>query len=158
MKHIAALILCISAVSCGISAQAQERTGYIAPKLSHAGYGELNIVVPVTSAEPAVWQQKLGNISNALNAANTFGGQLQIKVVSYHAGIDLLKQKDNNIAKAIQELRAKGVQFLACNQTLKRMDIDYRTLNGVAESDIVPAGFLEVAWLQSQNYKVDPMN
>jgi hypothetical protein len=42
---------------------------------------------------------------------------------------------------------------------LLHMDIDYRTLPGVTVADIVPSGFLEVAWLQqAQGYSVDPMN
>jgi intracellular sulfur oxidation DsrE/DsrF family protein len=78
--------------------------------------------------------------------------------VVYGRGIELMNQKDNEIASSVDELRKKGVQFLVCNNTLRNMDIDYRTLHNVAESDVVPSGFLEVAWLQQQGYHVDPTN
>ncbi|MBC3871556.1 DsrE family protein [Undibacterium oligocarboniphilum] len=131
---------------------------YVEPKITHATYGDVNIVVPVTSGDSSVWQLKLANIQNAMNAAQQFGGHLSVKVVNYGPGLELLAQKNNGIAKAVNDLRARGVQFLVCDQTLKRMNLDFHTLNGVSDTDVVPAGFLEVGWLQTQQYKVDPMN
>jgi len=158
MKHLAMLVFSLCATLNAGLATAEETPHYVAPQLSHAAYGELKIVVPLTSADPKVWQFKLGNIANALQQTAIFGGKLSVTVVSYGGGVLLLKQKDNEIAAFMQELRVGGVRFVVCNQSLKHMDVDFHTLNGVSEADIVPAGFLEVAWLQTQNYKIDPMN
>jgi intracellular sulfur oxidation DsrE/DsrF family protein len=158
MKRIAMLCLFICAsMSAGLAA-AEEKNDYVEPKLSHASYGDLKIVVPVTSSDPKIWQFRMGNIYNALEQAKTFGGKLQITVVNYGGGVLMLKEKNNEIAQFMQELRERGVRFVACNQSLKHMGVDYHALNGVSEADIVPAGFLEVAWLQTQDYKLDPMN
>ncbi|MDE2427937.1 MAG: DsrE family protein [Burkholderiales bacterium] len=157
MKRLRSLLLCSFAMLSASYACAGE-AAYVEPQLKHAAYGNLNIVVPVSSGDTRIWQFKMGNIMNALNAAEKFGGKLTIKVVAYSRGVELLKQKDNETAEMLNELRTKGVQFLACNNSLKGMNIDYHALNGVTEADIVPAGFLEIAWLQTQNYQVDPMN
>lgn len=144
-------------LSC-VAATAAPEDGYLAPSLKHPAYGETRIVVPVTSVDPNLWKLKLGNIMNAQAAVDAYGGLLTVKVVSYSGGIKMLQQKDNEVADMINALRARGVQFLACNQTLKNMNIDYRTLNNVRDEDVVPAGFLEVGWLQTQHFVVDPVN
>lgn len=58
----------------------------------------------------------------------------------------------------MDELRGAGVKFAVCNNTLKGMDLDWHTLDGVKEQDIVPAGFLEVGWLANHGWAVDAMN
>ena len=159
MKRTALMALCSSALLCAGFAHAEDaKKTYVEPKLTHAPYGEVKIVVPITSPDYTVWMGKMGNIGAALKAAESYAGRLKIKVVTYSSGVELLAQKDNAIAGMIKELRGKGVQFEVCNNTLKGRDIDFHTLNGVTDEDVVPAGFLEVGWLQTQGYVVDPVN
>lgn len=133
--------------------------GYVAPDLYHAAYGEVKVVVPLTSDDPSVWIFKLRNLSNSLNAIKSFGGKLSARVVLYGPGIQLLSQPvDLKLKESIDALRAAGVQLNLCNVTLRAQNVDWHDLYGVQEADIVPSGFLEVGWLGNNGWAVDPGN
>lgn len=139
--------------------QSNSAPGYVEPKIDHDGYGTLKIVVPMTSDDQAIQGMKLRNIENSLNALTKWGGELQGSVVIYAKGVSLLKNPSTETQKKIDVLKAHGVRFVVCANTLREQGIGFHQLYQVTESDIVPSGFAEVAYLQSrQNYVVDPIN
>lgn len=132
---------------------------YVKPTIHHAPFGTVRMVVPITSSDPAVWAFKLRNIANSEKGIKAWKGKLQARVVLYGPGLKLLEQPmDPDLQSAVDQLRRAGVRFAICNNTLKGMNLDWHTLYGVRESDIVPSGFLEVAWLADHGWAVDPMN
>lgn len=134
-------------------------THYVMPHMRHAPYGELHIVVPLSSGEKPIQMIKLRNIANSLDAAAKWGGSLDVKVVLYARGVSLLVDPDEGTRKQLDALRAKHVQFEVCNNSLAEQNIDFHSLYGVKETEVVPAGFAEVAYLQARHhYVVDPMN
>ncbi len=140
-------------------AQTPPPSAYVKPKIAHESYGEMKIAVPLTSDDKGLQRMKLANISNSLKAADEWKGRFTIKVVLYGKGVTLLKDPDEETRKLVDTLRSHGVQFRVCNNSLAAMGIDFHTLHGVAESDIVPSGFVEIAYLQAkQGYAVDPSN
>jgi intracellular sulfur oxidation DsrE/DsrF family protein len=135
------------------------RADYVAPDMHHAQYGEFKIVVPITSADSAMWMFRLRNVGNGIRIPSTLGGSVQEKVVLYGAGLKLLSQPmDSKLKEAVDAARAAGVQFNVCNETLKGMNVDWHDLYGVKETDVVPSGFAEVGWLASHGWAVDPAN
>lgn len=132
---------------------------YVKPALEHAPYEAVRVVVPITSADPAVWRFRLNNVNAGLTASKEGHGSLQARVVLYGGGVKLLSSPvDPQLKEMIDGLRDAGVQFSICNNTLKGMNADWHSLYGVKEADIVPSGFLEVGWLASHGWAVDPMN
>jgi intracellular sulfur oxidation DsrE/DsrF family protein len=79
---------------------------------------------------------------------------LEVRVVDFGTGVDVfsLAQTDKALAGQIDEVRALGVRFLMCANTLRFRKIDWRTLYGVKEDDIVPAGVAELARLQGMGF------
>ncbi len=141
----------------GLPAVAQAE--YVQPIIHHAPMGTVKIVVPVTSADPGVWAFKLRNIANSEKGAKAWKGKLQARVVLYGPGLRLLEQPmDPALQATVDQLRSEGVKFDVCNNTLKGMNLDWHSLYGVKESDIVPSGFLEVGYLGEHGWVVDPMN
>ncbi len=93
--------------------------------------------------------QMLRNIRNHLNA----DPKARIVVVSHALGVDFLvrgaKDKNGNpIEVTVQDLVSKGVEFRACEYTLKARNIDPKTI--IEEAKLVPSGVAEVARLQAQ--------
>jgi hypothetical protein len=131
---------------------------YVKPALAHEPYGDVHLVVPITSGDAGVWHFRLGNLGAAVAGVKEFGGKLQARVVLYGGGVGLLTQSDEALRHTIDELRGAGVQFEVCNNTLKGRNLDWHQLYGVKEADVVPSGFLEVAWLGQHGWSVDPMN
>lgn len=135
------------------------QAAYVQPIIHHAPMGTVKIVVPVTSADPAVWAFKLRNVANSEKGARQWKGRLDARVVLYGPGLKLLEQPMEPALQAtVDQLRAEGVRFDICNNTLKGMNLDWHSLYGVKESDIVPSGFLEVGYLGEHGWAVDPMN
>jgi intracellular sulfur oxidation DsrE/DsrF family protein len=159
MKTLSLCLAFAAAVMALPTAWSEDAKNYVEPPLTHPAFGDVRIVVAVTTADPNLWKFKMANIDNAIRAAAQWGGKPDIKVVLYGSGIDLLRSDDAVVRKMTAQMRAAGVRVLVCNNSLLHMDIDYRTLPGVVAADVVPSGFLEVAWLQqAQGYSVDPVN
>lgn len=132
---------------------------YVQPRITHEQYGTMKIVVPMTTDDKAGQNAKLSNIKNGLDSAEKWGGHIHNTVVLYGKGVSLLKDPDPEIQKKIDALKARGVQFDVCDNTLHEQGINFHQLYHVTDRDIVPSGFAEVAYLQSKKgYVVDPVN
>ncbi|MYM37737.1 DsrE family protein [Duganella qianjiadongensis] len=135
------------------------RAEYVEPNIRHAQYGEVKVLVPITSDDPSVWLFRLRNVGNGIKAISGLGGNMQAKIVLYGAGVKMLSQPvDPKLKEAIDAARAAGAQFNVCNVTLKGMKLDWHTLYGLQEGDIVPSGFAEVGWLATNGWVVNPAN
>lgn len=115
-------------------------------KSAEAGFPEKVIYHVNDSAVAGV---AMNNIKNHLNA----NPQATIVVVTHGKGIDFLldgaTDKDGNPYDVkLQELKAKGVAFDVCNNTLVSRKIDPKKV--IPEAVIVPSGVAEVSKLQSQ--------
>ncbi|BCK86829.1 hypothetical protein MIZ01_0595 [Sideroxyarcus emersonii] len=138
---------------------AEVKSEYVKPNVKHDSFGKMNIVVPLTSDDKGIQGMKLRNITNGLKAVDTWKGKMNVAVVLYAKGVTLLKNPDEQVQKKIDELKAMGVQFKVCDNTLREQGIDFHNLYHVTEADIVPSGFAEVAYLQARkHYVVDPVN
>ncbi len=143
----------------GLVLSTQASAAYVQVHSTHVPYGAVKAVIPVTAVNPKVWNVKLHNLLNAENAIKAGNGTLQARVVLYARGIAMLQQPTTPAFKQLVDaLRKDGVQFEICNNSLKKLQVDWHSLYGVKEADVVPSGFLEVAWLANHGWAVDPMN
>ncbi|OYW48130.1 MAG: hypothetical protein B7Y36_16415 [Novosphingobium sp. 28-62-57] len=96
-------------------------------------------------------QRLLRNIGAHVAATD---GKVEIRVVSFAAGakLFLMAKEDADLAKGLDSLRAKGVKFLICNNTLQGMKLKPTDLYGVTEADVVPSGVAEIARLQGMGF------
>ena len=74
----------------------------------------------------------------------------KIEVVCYNNGIDYLLTAKTKHAKAITDLKSKGVEFVACNNTMTLRNINPSEL--IPEAGIVPAGIPEVVEKQEKGW------
>lgn len=104
------------------------------------------------SADAGYFTLLLSNIRNHISAVGK--DQVQILVVDNGAGLSLLQQAkdDPELAERIDALRADGVRFLACGNTMKARGVGIGDLYGASEADVVPSGVAELAHLQQQGY------
>lgn len=98
--------------------------------------------------DSAVATAAMRNAKNQLEALPNS----HIVVVTHSKGVDFLLKgaedaKGNAYEPMVQELKAKGVEFRVCNNTLKSRDIDPSTV--LPEAQIVPSGVAEIAKLQA---------
>ena len=81
-------------------------------------------------------------------------GKVEIRVVSFSGGVKAfqLAKSDAALAASIAGLRAKGVRFLICRNTLKAMGLGPDDLYKVPPDDIVISGVAELARLQGLGF------
>lgn len=116
-----------------------------ATKPGKDGFAE-NVVYHVNDSVNAGPAMK--NIKNHMQA----NPKANIVLVTHGKGIDFLlegaaDEKGNPYNISVQELKAKGVQFDVCNNTLVGRKIDPKTV--IPEAVIVPSGVAELSKLQS---------
>ena len=148
----------LAATSIAFALSGSAHAEYVAPDMHHAPYGEVKVVVPITSDDASVWLFRLRNVGNGLQVTKAGGGSMRAKVVLYGAGVKMLSQPDAKLKEALDAARSAGVQINVCNFTLKGMNLDWHSLYGLQEADVVPSGFAEVGWLASHGWAVDPAN
>lgn len=96
-----------------------------------------------------------GVLSNLRNHVDAVGADnLDLRVVINGDGIELLQLAvdDQGLQGQIADLKAEGVQFLVCRNTLDGRDIDPESLFEVFDDDIIPSGVAEVAKLQMDGF------
>lgn len=103
-------------------------------------------------AGAAYFKRLLGNLRNHVDAVGK--ERVEIRVVSHGDGVALFQSAvdDGEIASRIDALKATGVRFLVCANTLRERGIDRSTLYGVGEEDLVPSGIAELARLQGMGF------
>ncbi|MCE4226476.1 hypothetical protein HCU64_22265 [Methylobacterium sp. C25] len=98
------------------------------------------------------FKRLLGNLRNHVQAVGK--DRLDLRVVDHGDGVSLFQiaQNDKDLSGGIDTLKTQGVRFLICNNTLTERNIDWHTLYGVREDDIVPSGVAELARLQGMGF------
>ena len=101
------------------------------------------------------------NINNYIKALDSTGKKAEAIVVMNGDGLGLLKvAKDlelENTAKLplqITELKAKGVKFQICYNTLVGRKIKLTDLYEAKAEDVIPSGVAEVGRLEAQGYRL----
>lgn len=130
-------------------------TGVLAETKADAAYAPQKVVYHNNGngkETVAYLQSLLRNLKNHVEAVGA--DNIDIRVVNHGKGIVLLQSAatEPELAEKIDALRAKGVRFLVCRNTLKRHNIDYKMLYGVEEEDLVPSGMAELVRLQQQGF------
>jgi intracellular sulfur oxidation DsrE/DsrF family protein len=95
------------------------------------------IVFQLTTPDTSAYRALTRQINNVLEG----WPNAQIEVVAHNKGISMLHRQKSNVAPELEALQSRGVQFVACEQTLKQQKL--------AKSDILPlAGFVERGLLE----------
>lgn len=106
------------------------------------------IVFEVTSGDSQVWEAVLNNIENVQRA---FGiDETEIRVVAHGRGIGLVMKTNTALGGRIGALATPRVQFLACENTMKRLKIQKDDLLPVAGT--VDSGVAAIVRLQEAGW------
>ncbi len=121
--------------------------GPLAEAAGPSAAAEEKVVYHVNDSENATAAMR--NVQNHLNAAP----DAKIVIVTHSKGIDFLlngaaDKNGNPYEPMVQGLKAKGVDFRVCNNTLVSRKIDAKTV--LPEASIVPSGVAEIGRMQAK--------
>jgi intracellular sulfur oxidation DsrE/DsrF family protein len=74
----------------------------------------------------------------------------QIEVVAHNKGISMLLKEKTNIQPQLTELKAQGITFLACENTLRQQKLEKSQI--VGESGFVPGGLIHIVERQEEGW------
>lgn len=104
------------------------------------------VVFHLTTNDTLAQKSLAKQIHNLLVAAPNS----KIEVVCHNNGISFLQKSTTKQAEKIHDLSAKGVDFVACENTMRERKIKREDL--VPECRTVPAGILEVVMKQEKGW------
>ncbi len=104
------------------------------------------VVFQLTSSDTLVHKSLVKQLHNFLTAAPN----AKLEVVCHNNGITFLQQDVTKQGDKIRELKALGVDFVACENTLRERKIKKESL--VKECRTVPAGVLEIVMKQEKGW------
>lgn len=105
------------------------------------------VIIALTSPDATDWKLTIGNIHHLLEDFKAEPSQLEI--VAYGPGIDFLR-KTSSAAQEIAALEKQHVSFVACENSMKHMQITVGDL--VLGVTTVPSGIGEVVRKQEQGW------
>lgn len=80
----------------------------------------------------------------------TVAPDTKIEVVCHGPGLDLLLSNKTIVHEKIKTAKEKGVEFIACEFSLKERKLDKSTI--IPEAGFVPAGIIEIVIKQEQGW------
>jgi uncharacterized protein len=104
---------------------------------------KLKVVFHLTTNDTLAQKSLAKQLANFLVAAPN----AKIEVVCHNNGISFLQTAVTKHADKIRELKAKGIDFVACENTMRERKIKREEL--VAECRTVPSGVVEVVMKQN---------
>lgn len=105
------------------------------------------VVLQVSDADPAIWNQAL-NV--ARNIQNAYGkDKVKVEIVAFGNGIDMVKF-DATVANRVTEATGAGIVVIACENTMKARKLSNEDIN--ASVSRVPAGVIEIVTRQREGW------
>ena len=106
------------------------------------------VVVDLFTGGPEAMKSTLGNVANLKKALA--GQPLEVEIVAYGPGIDLVLAKNKLFADRLKKLNADGVEFATCANTMRTHHISKGQLFPFVK--VVPAGVAEVVLKQEEGW------
>lgn len=153
-KAVVLMVLTLT-LPLGAHAGKDEFAPYGTAKVNMHKYPTINAVFDVNYSDP----NQLNTLYNFVkNTAKSLNGKM---VVVTHGPELRVFAKENyekyqGIVQKMGELAEAGVEFRMCNNAMRAAGYEAKDMHGFIT--VVPAGFPEVAYLQSQGYKyINPL-
>ncbi|MGK2860800.1 MAG: DsrE family protein [Chitinophagaceae bacterium] len=108
--------------------------------------GKHRVVFQLTTDDTVVHKGLLRQLNNVLTAAP--GATLE--VVCHGPGINFLMKDKTIVHEKIQEMKSRGVQFAACENTLKEKNISKDKI--IPEAFFVPSALVEIVTKQEAGW------
>ena len=114
-----------------------------------------HVVFQVSQNDAGAMNLALNNVVNIDNYYSKLGKSVQIEVVAYGPGLNMLREDTSPVKARLKQIKESipGVTFSACNVTLQSMEkTEGKTIAIVPEAGIVPAGVARIMTLQEAGW------
>ena len=106
-----------------------------------------HVVMQLNTADTAAWSGVLGNIKNF---QKIWPGKVEVEVVVHGKALNFLVASKSHLIEDIEALSKKGVQFVACENTMNKYGITKSML--LPSANTVPSGVAELILKQEAGW------
>ena len=115
------------------------------------------IAIQVDQNDPALMNLVLNNVSNLTEYYNSKGEDVQIEVVAYGPGLNMLREDRSPVKDRIKSIKQSSfpstVNFSACGNTKKGMEkAEGHPVQIIPQASVVPAGVVRLSERQEQGW------
>ncbi|MGH7094699.1 MAG: DsrE family protein [Stellaceae bacterium] len=116
-----------------------------------------HIVIQVSQNNPERMNLALNNTANAIKYYSGKGESIEVEIVAYGPGLDMLREDISPVKDRIKALKASkiggDVRFSACHNTQMAMEKkEGHPIQIIPEATVVPAGIVRLTQLQEQGW------
>jgi intracellular sulfur oxidation DsrE/DsrF family protein len=115
--------------------------------MSFTSHAQHKVVIQLNTADTAAWSSTIGNIKNL---QKIWPNNIQVEVVVHGKALDFLVSKKTHLTSDIEGLVSTGVQFNACENSMRKHNVLKEELLKVAGT--VPSGVAEVILKQESGW------
>lgn len=124
---------------------------------AYAGEKPHRIAIHIDQNDPALMNLVLNNVSNVVEHYHGKGEEVQIEVVAYGPGLNMLREDKSPVKDRIKRLAegsfASKVSFAACGNTMQVMEqAEGHPIQIIPQASVVPAGVVRLSELQEQGW------
>ncbi len=141
------------------------RSGLVAVALALIGSSGLaaekaashRIVIQVSQNDPERMNLALNNTENAIKYYSGKGESIEVEIVAYGPGLNMLREDTSPVKDHIKALKASNiggdVRFSACHNTQMAMEKrEGHPIKIIPEATVVPAGIVRLTQLEEQGW------
>jgi intracellular sulfur oxidation DsrE/DsrF family protein len=115
------------------------------------------VTIQVDQNDPDVINLALNNASNVLDYYRNRGEDVQVEVVAYGLGLDMLRDDTSPVKDRIKQLKdlafPSSIRFSACNVTKQGMEKrEGHAITLIPQAELVPSGVVRLMELQEQGW------
>lgn len=115
------------------------------------------ISIQIDQNDPALFNLLLNNVSNVTEHYKSKGEEVQIEVVAYGPGLNMLREDKSPVKDRIKRIVdgsfPSKVSFTACGNTMQVMEkAENHPISIIAQASVVPAGVVRLSELQEQGW------
>jgi uncharacterized protein len=158
MHSILVVALCaavLSLLDTPKPAVAQSKQSTASPATSGVGKVAHRLILQVNTNEPAVMNLALNNAANAEQHYKSIGEKVQIEIVTFGPGLNMLRDDTSPVKERIKSLAesSRSISFAACDNTRANMSrAEQKEIPLISQATVVASGVVRVIELQEQGW------
>lgn len=115
------------------------------------------IAVQIDQSDPVLMNLLLNNVANVLEHYQSKNEEVQIEVVAYGPGLNMLREDKSPVKDRIKSIASTSfpskVSFSACGNTMKNMEkSEGHPVQIIPQASVVPAGVVRLSELQEDGW------
>ena len=155
---VMAAALSVAALSLLVSpspAVAQSKQAAALPAAPGGEKKAHRLILQVNTNEPAVMNLALNNAANAEQHYKSIGEKVQIEIVTFGPGLNMLRDDTSPVKERIKSLAetSRSISFAACDNTRASMSrAEQKEIALISQATVVSSGVVRVMELQEQGW------